>query len=149
MGTSPVTLASDAISRIGEYRPLDKIGTPVIKAVHRATKTDQVKNALSGNWLGHQLHPLLTDLPIGAWVMASAVDLTVGAQGAAAARRLVGLGILSAVPTAAAGASDWSDSYGGDQRVGLVHGMVNLAATAMHTWSWVEREGAGGAQVSP
>lgn len=132
-------LTRTAIARIGEWRTLDKIGGPLGQAVHRATKPNAVKNALSGGWLGHQLHPMLTDVPIGAWLMASAVDYTVGKPGSVAARRLVALGVLGAVPTAAAGASDWSDSYGGDQRVGLVHGIANVAATGLHAWSWVAR----------
>src|SRR5688572_10743741 len=80
---------------------------------------------------GHQLHPVLTDLPIGAWVMASALDVTAGSDGAPAARRLVGLGVLAALPTAASGASDWSETYGAEKRVGLVHALSNLAATLL------------------
>ena len=43
---------------------------------------------------------------------------------------LVGLGVLSAVPAAAAGLSDWSDTDGGSRRVGLVHAAANATATA-------------------
>src|SRR5947208_10573528 len=66
-----------------------------ISFVQRVTASDPVKNVLSGTWLGHQLHPVLTDLPIGAWTMATALDLTGGRRADAAARRLVGLGVRS------------------------------------------------------
>ncbi|MGZ6964334.1 MAG: Rieske 2Fe-2S domain-containing protein [Acidimicrobiia bacterium] len=129
----------DALSDIGTHQGLDRLGDPFARIVHLATKRSAIKNALSGNWLGHQLHPMLTDIPIGAWAMATLVDYTLDERGGRAARRLVGAGILCAVPTAAAGASDWSDSYGGDRRVGLVHGLANMAATVVHTISWLER----------
>ncbi|MFE2992364.1 Rieske 2Fe-2S domain-containing protein [Streptomyces sp. NPDC059262] len=107
--------------------------------VRRATQRAAVKDALSGTWLGHALHPMLTDLPIGAWAMASALDLTAGHGGAKAARRLVGIGLVAVVPTAGAGLSDWSDSHGPPRRVGLVHGLGNVAGVALQAASWVAR----------
>lgn len=127
------------IDRISEFEEADRAAAPLAGAVHRVTRRDAVKNALSGSALGHQLHPVLTDLPIGAWTMASALDYFGGTRHADGARRLVALGVLSAAPAAAAGASDWSDSYGGDRRIGLVHGVMNLAATGVHACSWVAR----------
>src|SRR4051794_22832493 len=58
------------------------------------TRSDSVKNALSGVWLGHRLHPLLTDLPIGAWTSAGVLDVVGGRSSRPAADRLVTLGIL-------------------------------------------------------
>lgn len=127
------------VTTIQGLAPIDGLGTTVAAWVHAATRPDVVKNALSGTWLGHQLHPMLTDLPIGAWVMASVLDWTAGGRGETAARRLVGLGVVAAVPTAAAGASDWSDTYGSELRVGLVHGMANATAVMLAATSWVAR----------
>src|SRR4051794_21269874 len=67
-----------------------------------------VKDTLSGTQIGHPAHPLLVTLPIGAFTWATVLDLTKGDE--RAARRLIGLGILSAVPTALTGLSDWSDT---------------------------------------
>ena len=41
-----------------------------------------IENALHGVWLGHALHPVLTDIPLGAWTVAFALDLaeTCGAR---------------------------------------------------------------------
>jgi hypothetical protein len=61
---------------------LDHVSGVVAGWVQRATRSDAVENALSGTWLGHKLHPVLTDLPIGAWTMASALDVTAGQAGA-------------------------------------------------------------------
>ncbi|WP_405550662.1 Rieske 2Fe-2S domain-containing protein [Streptomyces sp. NBC_01171] len=118
---------------------LDALTGPVAELVNKVTQPTAVKNALSGTWLGHALHPVLTDVPIGAWGMATVLDLTAGERGARAARKLVGFGLLAVVPTAASGASDWADTIGGPQRVGLVHGMLNSAATVLQAASWVAR----------
>src|SRR5947209_6330335 len=80
---------------------------PVIRAV-QPLADDLVadpnrRNLLRGTWLGHALHPPLTDVPIGFWTSAVVLDLLGGAQARPAARRLVGLGVLSAIPTAVTG----------------------------------------------
>ncbi|HWC85257.1 MAG TPA: Rieske (2Fe-2S) protein [Solirubrobacteraceae bacterium] len=118
---------------------LDGIAAPVAKLVGRATQSTAIKNALSGTWLGHQLHPLLTDLTIGAWIGVPVVDALGGAESARTARLLTGLGILSAVPTAASGLSDWSDTYGPDMRVGLVHALGNVTGVALQVSSYIAR----------
>src|SRR5665811_1660508 len=64
----------------------------------------QVKNALSGTAAGHPMHPVLVSVPIGAFTGAVVLDVTSGDP--AASRRLIGLGLLSAVPTAVTGLSD-------------------------------------------
>ena len=58
------------VKRIEAAEALDRVGKPLAAAISRATRPTLVKNALSGTWLGHQLHPLLTDIPIGSWVAA-------------------------------------------------------------------------------
>lgn len=85
----------------------------------------RLKNWLNGVWLGHPLHPALTDVPLGAWSTGALMD-AVGARGAADAAMTVG--VLSAVPTALAGAADWSDTSGESRRTGLVHALLNSVA---------------------
>lgn len=132
------------IRKIGKTRGLDPAAEKLSGWVDAATRSPAVKNALSGSWLGHQAHPMLTDLPIGAWGAATVLDLT-GAD-PAASRRLVGLGILASAPTAAAGASDWSAMYGPAKRVGLIHAAANATASALQITSWfVRRRGHHGA----
>jgi len=120
-------------------KALDPAVDAVDGVVTAATRPAAVKNALSGSWLGHQLHPVLTDLPIGAWGAATALDVLGGETSADAARRLVGLGSIASAATAMAGFSDWSSMYGPDKRVGLVHGLSNGLANALQTTSWFVR----------
>ena len=134
-----MTGARALIDRIENLGVLDRVSKIPAQLIQRATRPTAVENALSGGWLGHQLHPLLTDLPIGAWAMASVLDWTAGSRSSAAACRLVGVGVLAAVPSAATGASDWSNSFGPGQRVGVVHAVTNLAGTALQAASWVTR----------
>ncbi|WP_261166262.1 Rieske 2Fe-2S domain-containing protein [Microbacterium sp. Marseille-Q6965] len=133
------TLMQRLIRRIERFRGIDAIARPASGSVSAATRPAPVKNLLSGSWLGHQLHPILTDLPIGAWGAATALDLTAGEEGAAAARRLVGMGLVASAPTALAGASDWAETSGKDRRVGLVHGLMNAGVSVLQTGSWIAR----------
>lgn len=130
---------NSVIHAIESNEALDGLSAPLAGLVQSATEPDQIKSALSGTWLGHQLHPMLTDLPIGAWAMASVLDCFRGSAGAEEARLLVGLGVLAAVPTAATGASDWSETSGGSQRIGLVHALSNATAMGLQATSWVVR----------
>ncbi|MFF8844309.1 Rieske 2Fe-2S domain-containing protein [Streptomyces sp. NPDC015127] len=127
------------IQDIGGLTALDGICDKAAGRVQWVTRPTAVKNALSGTWLGHPVHPALTDLPIGAWTTAFFLDLTAGRASASSARRLVGLGLIAAVPTAASGASDWSDTYGPTRRIGLVHALGNSAGTLLQAASWVAR----------
>jgi nitrite reductase/ring-hydroxylating ferredoxin subunit len=89
-----------------------------------------VRNLLSGTDLGHPLHPVLTDLPIGAWMMSALL---------AAADLLVAAGFAAAVPAAAAGLNDWSDTAGPQTRVGLVHAALNTTALSLYLASLAAR----------
>ena len=118
---------------------LDGPADALMAAVSRAIPAGPVKDAVSGTWLGHALHPVLTDLPIGFWTSAWMLDLIGGKRSANAARMLVGLGIASAVPTAVTGASDWADTAAPEKRVGLVHAAANSVALACYIVSFVHR----------
>lgn len=134
-----VDMIDMVIKRIEATEALDRIGAPLAAVINRVTRPTLVKNALSGTWLGHQLHPLLTDIPIGSWVAATMLDLAGARTDGRAARQLIGFGTLAAVPTAMAGASDWAETYGPEQRDGLVHALANLTAMSMYAGSWLAR----------
>lgn len=110
---------------------------------------EPLKSALSGRWLGHPLHPTLTDLPIGLWTGALLLDLVGGEGGEDAADTLLGLGVVTALPTAAAGFHDWSWTMGEDQRLGFVHAIANEVALVGFTVSWLMRRSGnrGGAKL--
>ncbi|HEX2053481.1 MAG TPA: Rieske 2Fe-2S domain-containing protein [Actinomycetota bacterium] len=115
--------------------PIEKVGGVASKVLPQGP----VKDALCGTWLGHPLHPMLTDLPIGFWLGSLVVDVVGGRSGRAAADRLLAIGSLAALPTAASGLSDWIDTYGDERRVGFVHAAGNLAALGLFTGSSLAR----------
>jgi nitrite reductase/ring-hydroxylating ferredoxin subunit/uncharacterized membrane protein len=90
-------------------------------------------------WLGHRFHPLLVPLPIGFWSGALVFDLLATKQARWAADTLVGAGIAAAVPTAAAGLSDWADAEPDGRRVGLVHATCNTLALVCYSASLAAR----------
>jgi nitrite reductase/ring-hydroxylating ferredoxin subunit/uncharacterized membrane protein len=127
------------MARIERTEALDKVAQPVAGLVGRLVKPRPVRNILSGSYLGHPLHPLMTDLPIGAWTMATLLDAVGGRRAEPAADLLVMAGILTAAPTAWAGLNDWSDTQGEDRRVGIVHAAANATALVCFTASLVAR----------
>jgi nitrite reductase/ring-hydroxylating ferredoxin subunit/uncharacterized membrane protein len=88
-----------------------------------------------GRWVGHPLHPALSDLPIGLWTGAAVLDVTdrgpAPRHGLDAAGMLSAAGILAACVTALTGLSDWTVSNEQDRRVGLFHGLLNTAALGL------------------
>ena len=111
--------------RIEELQQLDGAGEALKSLVDRyVPPRTELKDLLSGTWLGHPLHPVLTDVVLGAWTSSFLLDLIPGRSTRTASDRLVDVGILAAVPTALAGLSDWADVWGRARRVGLVHAVL-------------------------
>jgi len=103
------------------------------------------KSLLHGTWLRHPLHPLLTDIPIGAWVLAAIFDVIwflnrgANAWSARAAEATITIGILLALAAVVTGLADWSDSYGAERRVGFWHGLLNSSALLLYIVSLIIR----------
>jgi len=94
---------------------------------------------LRSGMIGHALHPLLTDLPIGFWTAATALDLRGRPEDRAASRWLVGAGLVAAAPTALTGLAEWAPVGPEAQRVGALHGVLNGAASTLYLTSFVAR----------
>src|SRR5438876_11099308 len=127
---------SDLVNRIGRFKWLDKLGVPVASLVERLVKPGRTKDLASGTWLGHALHPVLTDVVIGSWTSAFLLDL-IGEKGRDPADALIGVGVASAIPTAVAGFVDWGDTTGDARRLGTAHWIGNLTAVGLYTASLV------------
>src|SRR5438552_16622240 len=123
-------VAREAIAeRIERLDVLDVVAEPLQKAARAGVRQDsQLKDLLSGTWLGHPLHPPLTDVVVGAWTSELLLDLVAGEGAEDAADALVAAGLAAALPTAAAGLSDWAELRGGTRRVGVVHAGGNTTA---------------------
>jgi hypothetical protein len=105
-------------------------------------------SVLRGEWLGHAVHPLLTDVVLGTWTSASVLDLVGGAESSSSAQRLIGTGLLAVGPTAWSGWAEWSAAGPRDKRVGLVHAVTNGVAISVYAASWLaRRRGRHGAGV--
>jgi nitrite reductase/ring-hydroxylating ferredoxin subunit len=118
---------------------IDRVAGPVRRRVTAVLPSGPVKDVLHGVWLGHPLHPVLTDLPIGFWTSAVVLDLVGGSRARRAADTLVGIGVAAALPTAATGLADWSDLDEPERRAGIVHAATNVAATALYGLSFLAR----------
>ncbi len=126
------------VETIGRATVLDSPARLAMQAVDTALPTPTVRDALHGVWLGHPLHPAIVLLPLGSWISASLLDLLPGRR-RDAARTLVGVGVASALPAAAAGWTDWSDLHPEQQRIGLVHAAANAATIGLQLASWRAR----------
>jgi len=135
------------INTITEPAWLDKIGDAVQPAIlnsfQAGGKTGQdIKDFLHGVWLGHPLHPAITDVPVGAWTAAAVLDAlellgkNTYAKGADAA---VGIGLLGAVGAAVSGLTDWTATSQRTRKLGLVHALLNVGATALYSTSYFLR----------
>lgn len=94
---------------------------------------------LRGDWLGHALHPAMTDVVIGSWTSATVLDVVGRGRWSGAAQSLVGVGLLAFGPTAWTGWAQWCEAETRDKRVGLVHAVSNGVAAGLFTSSYVAR----------
>jgi nitrite reductase/ring-hydroxylating ferredoxin subunit/uncharacterized membrane protein len=146
-------IGEDAIDRVEHLDWLEPLAERLQGAVSAAyqaggTAGRRIRDFLHGTWLGHPLHPVLTDVPLGAWTVATTVDLMSGDDDRAnrAADAAVAVGLVGAVGAAVTGLTDWHHTAGGDRRVGLMHGLLNMSATGLYAVSLALRlRGARGA----
>jgi nitrite reductase/ring-hydroxylating ferredoxin subunit/uncharacterized membrane protein len=117
----------------GIYRPLGGPGR-------------SIKSFLHGTWLGHALHPVLTDVPLGAWTVAIVADL---ASYSGKLKPEVGdfcvlIGVLAAYGALVTGYNDHHETYGHELRLATAHGLLMTLTTALYTASLLLRFLSGG-----
>jgi nitrite reductase/ring-hydroxylating ferredoxin subunit/uncharacterized membrane protein len=130
------SMASQLASGIEGAELLDKVADAIGRPARKALRSPAVRDALSGPWLGHPVHPSLVVVPIGCWVGSAILDVTGQRRGA---RTLVGVGLLGSAPAALTGLSDWLDTSGAERRVGTAHLTANSVASVMYAGSWRAR----------
>jgi len=110
---------------------------------HQGKAAQKVRDFLHGTWLGHPLHPVLTDLPIGAWTASTVLDLREMLTGdtrlSPGTDAVVGIGLIGAAGAAVTGLNDWQHTQGTARRIGVVHGLLNSGAAACMLTSWLLR----------
>lgn len=115
----------------------DTIQRGVSSAVSAGGQTGRrLSDFLNGIWLGHPLHPVMTDVPVGAWTVAFALDgvqmLTKTRRFVAGADAALTIGLAGALGAAASGLADWQYTVGRARRVGLAHAILNGAAATLY-----------------
>ena len=136
----PARAAETLTDRIEADARLDGLAAGLGRAADAVVPSGPRRDGLRGGWVGHPLHPMLVDLPIGFWTSAFVVDLVGGSRGRPVADRLVAAGIVSAVPAVVAGLAELTaleDERA--RRVAAVHALGNGVGTALYALSWTNR----------
>ncbi len=139
-------LGEAAIETVERQDWLDAVGKRLQNLVRGAFAAGgetgrRIRDVLHGTWLGHPLHPMLTDVPIGAWTTAMVLDAASATDGglSRAADGAIGLGIVGAVGAAVTGLTDWQHTVDADERLGLTHGLLNTGALTLYATALVLR----------
>jgi nitrite reductase/ring-hydroxylating ferredoxin subunit len=136
------------IDVIGRQTWLDGLGSQLQDLVTATfdmlgPDTRALRNLLHGTWLGHPLHPVLTDVALGGWTVAVTLDAfddgTDDGALSAGADAAVGLGLLCALGSALTGANDWQHTDGTARRLGVAHALLNVGATGFMAASLIAR----------
>ena len=137
-----------AIEVLERQHWMDNIATRLQSAVAGAFAAAgdsgrRVRDFLHGTWLGHPLHPVLTDIPIGAWTSALVLDAAASDRNglSRAADAAIAVGLAGAAGAAVTGLTDWQHTADEDRRVGLTHGMLNMSAAALYVTALTLRRG--------
>jgi nitrite reductase/ring-hydroxylating ferredoxin subunit/uncharacterized membrane protein len=141
--------ATNALLKVVDQPALDVVAKPLSQAVRRAYQAggeagQRAKNTMHGVWLGHPLHPVFTDLPLGAWTTGLVLDAVAATNRDRAMERAadvaIAVGLAGAAASAVTGLTDWSETSGRSRRTGLVHGLLNIAATTLYASAFLLRK---------
>lgn len=121
----------DRLSRNTFFAGLAGRIQPIVKRIVAAGGLP-VQNVLHGSVLGHPLHAVLTDVPIGAWTVTAALDLCelCGGPSDLGADSALIVGLAGAAGAIVTGWADWSDTQDDPRTLGMTHATANgLAVT--------------------
>lgn len=139
----------DKLASLPDQPALDTVADPLATAVRGAYEAAgdagrQLKNAAHGVWLGHPLHPVFTDIPLGAWTTGLVLDAVASTTHDRGMRRAadvaMAVGLAGAAGAAITGLTDWSETSGRARRTGIVHGLLNIAATTLYAAAYALRK---------
>ncbi len=125
--------------RLEEAAALDRPVQAVEPAVRSFFGTGARASVLRGDWLGHAVHPLLTDLVLGTWTSASVLDLLGGGTGLPRPRASSAPACSPLGRRPGPGGPSGREPDPRDKRVGLVHAVTNGVAISVYAASWLAR----------
>lgn len=123
-------------AQAGWARPFGDFNHRWLAALFRPMRP--VKDLLNGTWLGHPLHAVLTDVPIGAFTLLLIFDFF---DLRVASDICLGLGLLSMAAAAVAGLADYTDTDDHPRIVATVHATVMTLALILYILSLALRLG--------
>ena len=127
------------MARLETASSLDRPVAGLGRLSEGALRSPRLVGALRGERVGHAVHPLLTDFPLGSFLSATLLDLFGGRRSRPAATGLIAFGVAMTLPTAASGLAEWSSAGTASRRVGVVHAAVNTTAASFYAASLVAR----------
>ncbi|MCL4298530.1 MAG: Rieske 2Fe-2S domain-containing protein [Anaerolineae bacterium] len=133
---------------------LQKPGQQLARTIHKwvlqgGEPVRRLADLLHGTWLGHPLHPVLTDVVVGAWSLGALFDLislrSPSRRTRQAADTLTAVGIVAALPTALSGVADFSTIPQSAAGTGLAHALAVKASLGTFILSlWARKKGQRG-----
>ncbi|MDQ1537808.1 MAG: hypothetical protein QOE58_2201 [Actinomycetota bacterium] len=129
------SLAVGLMKRLENESRLDWVISKVAPVVDGLIASKEARGLLQGRPLGHAAHPLLTDLPLGLWTATNVLDLLPLPGSRQSAQRLLSLGLVSAPVVFITGWAEWREAETREQRVGLVHAVLNASGLALYALS--------------
>ncbi len=138
----------ETVNELGQQEWLDPVSEAVQQAVANAVSAAgpagrTIDNALNGTWLGHPLHPVLVEVPVGTWTAALFFDgLNLFSRKnvfAPAADGSIAIGIVGALVSALSGLAQWEYTVGSARRKGMLHALLNTTALSLYTVSLSQR----------
>ena len=130
----------DSLDKLDNAAELDQLAKPIREFLNKKIQPQSLRDALHGVWLGHPLHPVLVQVPVGAWLSAGVLDLV--PKTGPATSVLIGTGLAAAGPATITGWTDWSELNTAESRLGVVHALANYAAVGLYGASlWARLRG--------
>jgi nitrite reductase/ring-hydroxylating ferredoxin subunit/uncharacterized membrane protein len=134
---SPRNTAGHAVTKDAKW--LDAVASvfgAIVEGFYRLPGTGVIKTLLHGTWpLGHPLHPAITDITIGAYTAAVALDVyylaTRDTTLVRAADFVLLLAVVSSVIAIVSGLTDWKDTFAEERRTGMLHGLIMVVANVL------------------
>jgi nitrite reductase/ring-hydroxylating ferredoxin subunit/uncharacterized membrane protein len=123
----------DSLDKLEKIAELDQLAKPIRAFFQQKVQPQSLRDTLHGVWLGHPLHPVLVQIPVGTWASAGILDLVPKTGPATTA--LIGTGLVAAGPAALTGWTDWSELNTAESRAGLVHAGANYVAMGLYAAS--------------
>ena len=139
MATRLPSVALRLVEQLEQTKALDGAAERMRGLVSSVLPDGEARELLEGRGIGHALHPVLSDVPIGSWTSSVILDLLGGDTAQRSAELLLAVGLVAALPTALSGWTDWSRIEREQQRVGLVHAAANISAVSLFALSLRQR----------